>query len=195
MAKTSAKAIEREMRLSRLLAKRVTGLSLRQIGQEESPPISLQAVAQLIGRAVSEMVAEPLEEVRRLELFRLDRLLAAVWEGAMGGDIACVDRCLAIMTRRSRLLGLDRQPNAYGREETDGEQVVRVEIVGNPEIARVRWLEAERERLLALTEGSAPPSTTLNSPSALQLWSPAELATPAAVCRSLQTPQGHLAGS
>ena len=88
------------MRLSRLLAKRVTGLSLRQIGQEESPPISLQAVAQLIGRAVSEMVAEPLEQVRRLELFRLDKLLAAVWEGAMGGDIACVDRCLAIMARR-----------------------------------------------------------------------------------------------
>ena len=144
MAKTSKRAIESDMRLSAILAKRVTGLSLRQIGQEENPPISLQRVAQLISRAVTEMVAEPLEQVRRLELLRLDKLLAAVWEGAMGGDIACVDRALAIMTRRARLLGLDKQPGYYGREdgETDGDHVVRVEIVGNPEIARVRWLES-----------------------------------------------------
>ena len=34
--------------------------------------------------------------------------------------------------------------------------MVRVEIVGNPEIARVRWLESERERLLALTNEGSP---------------------------------------
>ena len=98
-----------------------------------------------------------------MEAMRLDELQNAIWPQALLGDIAAIDRCLAIMKRRAAMLGLDLQPRGfYGREETDGEQVVRVEIVGNPEIERVRWLEAERERLLALTEGSAPPSTTLN---------------------------------
>ena len=93
------------MRLSRLLAKRVTGMSLRQIGQEESPAISLQAVAQLISRGVSEMVVEPLDQIRRLELFRLDKLQSAIWPAAMLGDIAAIDRVLACMTRRAAALG------------------------------------------------------------------------------------------
>ena len=156
------------MRFSAILAKRVTGMSLRQIGQEENPPISLQRVAQLISRAVSEMVAEPLEHIRRLELLRLDKLLGAIWAGAMAGDIAAIDRCLAISARRSRLLGLDKQVGGYAYGREDGEAIdpalIKVEIVGNPEIAKMEWLESERERLLALVnEGSAPtPSTTLN---------------------------------
>ncbi len=166
MAKTSKRAIESDMRLSAILAKRVTGMSLKQIGLEESPPISLQRVAQLISRAVTEMVAEPLEHVRRLELLRLDKLFGAVWTGAMAGDIACVDRCLAIMARRARLLGLDKQVGGYAYGH-DGEEIdpqtVKIEIVGNPEIAKMQWLEAERERLLALVnEGSAPTTGTLN---------------------------------
>jgi hypothetical protein len=123
------------------------------------------------------MVAEPLEQVRRLELLRLGRLFAAVWGGAMAGDIAAVDRALAISARRSRLLGLDKQPGYYGRE--DGEtnpQLVRVEIIGNPEPQRLRWLEAERERLLALTgDTPAPTSTTLNYPAPLQSGPPSGL--------------------
>jgi hypothetical protein len=48
--------------------------------------INGKAVAQLIGRAVSEMPKQSLEEVRRLELHRLDALLAAVW--TMSGEVA-----------------------------------------------------------------------------------------------------------
>jgi hypothetical protein len=160
MAKTGKKAIEREMRISAILSKRVTGMSLRQIGQEENPPISLQAVAQLIGRAVNEMVAEPVEEIHRLELLRLDKLLAAVWPSAVGGDHAAVDRCLAISARRARLMGLDLRPAGYMGLDTDefDQPRVRVEIVNDPEIERTRWLE-ERVRLL---DGGA----TANEPAA-----------------------------
>jgi hypothetical protein len=162
--KTSKRAIESDMRLSLILSKRVTGMSLRQIGQEENPPVSFQAVAQLISRAVSEMVAEPLEEVRRLELFRLDKLLAAVWDPAMAGDIAAVDRCLAISARRSRLLGLDKQVGgyAYGREDGDGDPVIRLTIERDPEPQRIKWLEERSERLRALEAGEtpAPPTST-----------------------------------
>ena len=46
-------------------------------------------------------------ELRELEALRLDELQDAVWEKAVDGDPRAVDRVLAIMARRSRLLGLD----------------------------------------------------------------------------------------
>ena len=69
-----------------------------------------------------------------------------------------IDRCLAIMKRRAALMGLDLQRGVYfGGTDSDADpQAIRVEIVGNPQIDRVRWLEEERERLLGLipVEGS-----------------------------------------
>jgi hypothetical protein len=147
------------MRIIAILTKRLIGMSLRQIGEEEDPPISLQAVAQLIGRALGEMVIEPLSEVRALELHRLDQLLMGVWQNAKNGDIASIDRCLAISMRRARLMGLDLRPAAY--VGPDGIEVdvanppaIRVEIIGNPEIERMRWLEEERLRLSGETPHS-----------------------------------------
>jgi hypothetical protein len=55
-------------------------------------------------RAVSREAAE---EVRRLELDRLDRVLAVVGPMAEGGDLQAVDRLLRIQERRASLLGLD----------------------------------------------------------------------------------------
>jgi hypothetical protein len=52
--------------------------------------------------------AEQAAEVTRLELERLDGLWAGVWESAKGGDGPAIDRALAIMARRARLLGLDK---------------------------------------------------------------------------------------
>jgi len=46
-------------------------------------------------------------ELRELEALRLDELQDAVWEKAADGDPGAIDRVLAIMARRSRLLGLD----------------------------------------------------------------------------------------
>ena len=158
MAKTSPKAIKRELRISAILTKRLTGTSLRQIGAEEDPPISLQAVAQLIGRAVSGMVAEPLEQVRQMELLRLDELLGAIWPQAKGGDIAAVDRVLSIMQRRARLIGLDVRPAAYGSGDSDAVDApaLRIEIVNNPEFERIKWLESERVRLLEAAATDTP---------------------------------------
>ena len=50
---------------------------------------------------------EAAEEVRRLELDRLDRMLAAFGPRAEDGDAAAADRVLRIQERRARLLGLD----------------------------------------------------------------------------------------
>lgn len=72
--------------------------------------VSVQAVHQAVmhyleaTRAVSREAAE---EVRRLELDRLDRVLAVVGPMAEGGDLQAVDRLLRIQERRASLLGLD----------------------------------------------------------------------------------------
>jgi hypothetical protein len=157
---TSKERIKRQMRVSAMLSMRLQGASLQQIG--EAYGISFQAVHQAIKSALKNVAVEPLEQIRSMEVLRLDELLAGIYEMALGGDIAAIDRCLAIMYRRARMLGLDLQPGGglrfgpNGYEEVDA-QTVRIEIVNDPEWERVRWLESERERLLA---GETPPPTT-----------------------------------
>src|SRR5690242_6049497 len=57
--------------------------------------------------ALVRTIQPPAAEVRQLEVERLDRLIAAMWSQALGGDYAAVDRVLGIMARRAKLLGLD----------------------------------------------------------------------------------------
>jgi hypothetical protein len=148
---TGKAGFERQMRVSKILTKRIGGMSLKEIGEQENPPISMQAVHQMIKRVLSERVTETLDQARTLELMRLDQLLGAIWPQAMAGDTTAVDRVLAIMQRRARLMGLDLQPRG-GWSGSDSDVVdapaIRVEIVGNPEVERMRWLEEERIRLL-----------------------------------------------
>lgn len=61
-------------------------------------------------RALAANLAEmgrSVEELREVELMRLDRLQAALWAAAVGGDVRAVDSVLRIVDRRCKLLGLD----------------------------------------------------------------------------------------
>jgi predicted transcriptional regulator len=61
-----------------------------------------------VKRALASIPAEAVEEYRRLEGERLDNLLAIATHQAMTKkSLFAIDRCLAIMDRRARLLGLD----------------------------------------------------------------------------------------
>ena len=57
--------------------------------------------------ALRRTLQEPADEVRRLELERLDALLLALWSQARQGHQGAIDRCLKIAERRAKLLGLD----------------------------------------------------------------------------------------
>jgi hypothetical protein len=57
--------------------------------------------------ALRETLREPAEQVRTLELERLDAMLEAVWRAALSGDLKAIDAVLKLMDRRSRYLGLD----------------------------------------------------------------------------------------
>ena len=79
-------------------------------------------------------LAEPTDALRTLELERLDALQLAIWDQAIQGHVANIDRVLSIMKRRSALLGLDapkrREPAGSAgspltvifRERPDGPQ-------------------------------------------------------------------------
>ncbi|RJQ04833.1 MAG: hypothetical protein C4551_10160 [Bacillota bacterium] len=64
-------------------------------------------------------LAEEAEKVRRLELERLDVLLAALWPKASGKtvDYFAFDRVLMLMDRRARYLNLYKQEPALGSKD------------------------------------------------------------------------------
>jgi DNA-binding CsgD family transcriptional regulator len=63
---------------------------------------------------INERNLEDAGTLRGLEMLRLDELQNAIWQRAIDGDGKALDRILAIMGRRTKLLGLD----APQRQET-----------------------------------------------------------------------------
>jgi hypothetical protein len=60
-----------------------------------------------VASALKATLREPAEELRTLELARLDAMALALWCRVQDGDEKAIDRVLRIMERRARLLGLD----------------------------------------------------------------------------------------
>lgn len=87
-------------------------------------------------RALLRTLQQPADEMREVELDRLDRLQAAVWGSASKGDVKAVDSVLKIMDRRARLLGLDA-PTRHQVETTvhDGQSI-------DAEVERLRLILA-----------------------------------------------------
>lgn len=96
-------ALDRQMQALDL---RKSGASFAQIAQAlgyATPSGAHKAVMS----AIKKTLREPAEEVRTLELERLDRLQMAAWTKAIKGDLRAIDAVLRIMKRRAELLGLD----------------------------------------------------------------------------------------
>jgi hypothetical protein len=99
------------------LQMRLAGASIRQI-QSAVGFRTIRGCHETIRRMLDEHVIRPTQELRALEVQRLDALLLAVWPMAMGRraqrdqpavlpDPTMIDRALKILERRARLLGLD----------------------------------------------------------------------------------------
>jgi gamma-glutamyl:cysteine ligase YbdK (ATP-grasp superfamily) len=90
--------------------------------------------------ALKATIQEPADEVRRVELERLDKLLENQWNWAVNhNQPQAVDRVLRIMERRAKYLGLDA-PQKYQR--VFEEEVLRISLAtGEPE--EKIWAEIE----------------------------------------------------
>lgn len=91
-----------------ILRLRKMGYNAETISDELDIP--LDRVKNIIGAALKKLTKEmngQAEQIRSLELSRLDELQSAIWEDCMGGKLTAIDRVLKIMERRSKLVGLD----------------------------------------------------------------------------------------
>jgi hypothetical protein len=144
---TSADRIEREQRTAAIIQMRLAGFTLREIGAAQHPPVSGVAIFKTIRKALDRM-GEAAEQVRRLEELRLDELQAGLYEKALNGDLQAVNSVLAVMAKRSRLLGLDAQPVRLGADSHE-QPPVKIEVVGDAELHRRAALVAPQARHLA----------------------------------------------
>ena len=70
-------------------------------------------VSRALWQALDERTAEAVDELRALELHRLDQLQRALWDDAMEGDVRAAEAILKIVDRRIRLLGLAPKPGRH----------------------------------------------------------------------------------
>ena len=80
-------------------------------------------VHRIVHQALTNREAETIDELRALEIDRLDAVQRAHWDAALAGDTTAARLVLRIIDQRSRLLGLyDRPP--VNRSTTDPHPVL-----------------------------------------------------------------------
>lgn len=84
---------------------RTAGKMFREIGEHLG--VSEVMAYKYVIDGIHRTLQEPADELRKVEIERLDRCLAAVWEKALKGDVRSIEVVLKIAERRSRFLGLD----------------------------------------------------------------------------------------
>ena len=121
MKRLSAKLASHERKLQ-ALELRKAGASYAAIAEQLGYRSASGAFA-AVRAALRDTLREPAQEVRELELARLDAAQLALWRRVQSGEEKAIDRLLGIMKRRAELLGLDHRPRSEPRvEQTTGTQ-------------------------------------------------------------------------
>lgn len=103
-------------RAHRALVLRLGGASYEEIGKALG--ISKHGAQKAYLRAKAGVAPHPLaEEARSLAYLRLERLLSAVWQDALEGDLRAVDRARALIRDEVELLGasIPKEEKAHGQ--------------------------------------------------------------------------------
>lgn len=112
------------------MALRRAGASYQQIAEalDVSTTMAHRYVKQAL-EAMREETRETAEDVRQLELARLDEMLSRLWPKVTEGDMKAYDRALRIMERRSKLLGLDAPKRHHHEGSVDHElQISKADV-------------------------------------------------------------------
>jgi hypothetical protein len=100
-----------------LAERQLHALRLRSLGASyadiaKALDVSTATAWRSVKAGLDRTIREPAQDMILIELQRLDRLHSSIWGQAIGipsgtPDLGAIDKILAIMTRRSKLLGLD----------------------------------------------------------------------------------------
>lgn len=105
--KNAAKRVIRASRRQEAFALRRQGESFESIAHHLG--VTPKTVAVWVREAIRDIPKEAADDLRALELARLDAVLAPQMRLALAGDSYAVDRVLKIMERRAKFLNLDAQ--------------------------------------------------------------------------------------
>lgn len=102
-------------RRTRAVELAVEGFTYQQIA-DELGYANRGTVHRIVQRTLEARLAEGVDELRELEVARLDALQAGLWDAASSGDARACGTILKIIDRRCRLLGL----YASSSDQTEG---------------------------------------------------------------------------
>ena len=117
---TSQRRLEAAEKQRSALKLRKAGATFEAIARElgyQGPSGAYRAVM----AGLRKTLQEPADELRTLEVERLDALMLGLWTVARKGSLEAIDRILKIMARRAKLLGLDA-PTKVAPTDPSGEQ-------------------------------------------------------------------------
>lgn len=100
-----ARELRTRERRTEVIALRIAGLSIPQIGQRMG--IIHTEVEALLESALKDTPPAATHQLRQVENQRLDRAQAAIWDKVLNGDLNAIDSYLRISQRRAALNGLD----------------------------------------------------------------------------------------
>jgi hypothetical protein len=114
--KTPKKRVSRQ---KRVLSRMVEGASLDEIGSHEK--ITRGQTEHILRSVLRKRWVAPAQEFARLQIARLDAMMANLIERMQKGELAAIDRALKIIDRLDRYHGFSRAPfhavEPYGEEE------------------------------------------------------------------------------
>lgn len=108
---TTPRKLEAQERMYQALEMRKAGMGYKEIAEALGYTCHASAV-KAVQRALKQTLREPADDVRELELERLEAMWRKTWEWIERGDPRAIDRALRIMERRAKYLGLDA-PTLY----------------------------------------------------------------------------------
>ena len=160
--RTTLKRIESAKRVEQIMNLRRQGWSLERIGEKckskRNPRgIGKSRVHAIITEYLDKTERESTEQVRKLELDRLDELQSAWWQKAIDGDPIALDKVRALLGDRARLLGLNA-PLKIEKTGKDGEPMEHRVIEDAAAIFDGRLalrIQARREQLAAQQKAAA----------------------------------------
>ena len=143
-SKTSSRRLKPSERQAAAMELKLAGKSYRTIARKldfRGPSGAHKAVAAYLRKTLT----APSEELRKIELERLDRLQVIAWKRVtVSADLKAISTVLKIMERRSKLLGLDA-PTLFSLQDIENlaAKVVRtINTEVSDELARARIFNA-----------------------------------------------------
>lgn len=133
---TSPREIERAQKVSDALAYRKQGFSFEVIAETmgfKSP----SAAYDLVIEGITALKTENAEQVKQLELERLNDMLTGLMPRVLTGDERAIDSMLRVMQFRARLLGLEAPIKVDGKHEHSGAGGGPINISITPDEAAV----------------------------------------------------------